>query len=64
VGKRSGVPYADETIAKLTLAELDAEIARYKIRLTIPTTSYNKKSLTKRILWLTKLRDRRSESSE
>lgn len=47
MGKRSGVIDHEDGLAKLSLAELDAEIARCRVRLSIARTSYLRKYFKK-----------------
>ena len=56
MGKRSRVPDRDEDIAKLTLEELNAEIARCEGRLEFAPSAYLKRVFEKRIHWLKTLR--------
>ncbi|MBA3510678.1 hypothetical protein [Sphingomonas sp.] len=58
MGKRSGVLDHESDILKLSLEELDAEIARCEMRLKIAPTSYLRKSFEKRIHWLGRIRTR------
>jgi hypothetical protein len=51
MGKRSGVLDHEEDILKLTVQELDTEIARCEARFQIAPTSYLRKSFEKRIHW-------------
>jgi len=59
MGKRTGVSNREEDIAKLTLQELNTEIARCESRLECAPNAYLKKAFEKRIHWLKKLRSRR-----
>ncbi|NYT40501.1 hypothetical protein HZY97_07020 [Sphingomonas sp. R-74633] len=52
MGKRSGVPHRDDELAALSLEELQAELARARLRLTIPTSAKMTKLFHKRIHWL------------
>ena len=61
MGKRSGVIDHEEGLAKLSLAELDAEIARCEMRLKIAPTTRQKKQFESRIHWLQRFRIRHWE---
>ncbi|MFC3711444.1 hypothetical protein ACFOMD_02610 [Sphingoaurantiacus capsulatus] len=56
MGKRTGVLEHEADVLKLTLAELDAEIARCEMRLRIARTAYLSKEFEKRIHWLQRIR--------
>jgi hypothetical protein len=56
MGKRSGVINHEEGLAKLSRAELDAEIERCRVRLKIAPTSQLRKSFEGRIHWLERFR--------
>lgn len=56
MGKRSGVIDHEEDLAKLTLVELDAEIARCRMRLKISPNRQLQKSFESRIHWLERFR--------
>ena len=56
MGQRSGVIDHEEGLAKLSLAELDAEIERCRMRLKIAPTSQHRKSFESRIHWLERFR--------
>jgi len=56
MGKRSGVIEHEEGLAKLSLAELDAEIARCRIRVAIAPNRQQQKAFEKRIHWLERFR--------
>ncbi|CAH0353621.1 hypothetical protein [Sphingobium sp. CECT 9361] len=58
MGKRSGVIDHEEGLAKLSLAELDNEIARCKTRLGIAPSTQQKKQFESRIHWLESFRQR------
>ena len=58
MGKRSRVLDYEADIPNLTLAELDAEIARCRVRLKLAPTAYLRKSFEKRIHWLGRVRTR------
>jgi hypothetical protein len=58
MGKRSGVIDHEEGLAELTLAELDAEIARCQMRRQIETSSRNRKQWDSRIHWLESFREK------
>jgi hypothetical protein len=52
MGKRSGVPHTDEELAKLSREELEAELRRSRLRLTIAGSAKMAKLWHKRIHWL------------
>jgi hypothetical protein len=52
MGKRSGVPHTDDELAKLSRKELEAELQRSRLHLTIPGSAKMAKLLHKRIHWL------------
>ena len=52
MGKRSGVPHTDEELERLTVDDLEAELRRVRVRLTIPGSAKTAKQLHKRIHWL------------
>lgn len=56
MGKRSGVIDHEEGLAALSLAELDSEIERCRMRLKIAPTRYLRKSFESRIHWLERFR--------
>lgn len=56
MGQRSGVIEHEEGLAKLSLAELDAEIERCRMRLKIAPTTLLRKSFESRIHWLERFR--------
>jgi hypothetical protein len=56
MGKRSGIVEHDEGLARLTLAELDGEIARCQMRLKIAPTDQLRKAFKSRLRWLEKFR--------
>ena len=58
MGKRSGVPDTDEAIAALSLAQLNAEIERCALGLSISGTSQGRKAFFKRLVWLEGLREK------
>jgi hypothetical protein len=62
VGKRSGIPHRDDELAALPLAELEAEIARSRMRLTIAAGAKQAKAWRKRLHWLEAERARRDAS--
>lgn len=62
MGKRSGVLDHEEDVLKLSLAELDAEIARCEARRKIAPSAYLRKSFDKRIHWLGRIRTRHPET--
>lgn len=57
MGKRSGVIENEEGLARLSLAELDAEIARCKMRLRFTTSRQQQKAFESRIRWLERFRE-------
>jgi len=59
MGKRSGVPDTDEALAKMSNAELSAEISRVRSRLTIPNRPLLIKLFKKRLHWLEKAQAQR-----
>lgn len=59
---RSGVIDHERDLLKLTLAELDAEIARCKMRQRFATSARNRKLLASRIHWLERVRTRHPET--
>jgi hypothetical protein len=61
MGKRSGTLDHEADFLKLSLADLDREIARLHLRRQIRTTTRNRKSMESRIHWLEKLRTRHPE---
>lgn len=52
MGKRSGVPHRDDELAKLSEKELEAELARSKLRLTTAPSAKMAEQWHKRIHWL------------
>ena len=52
MGKRSGVPHRDDELAALSITELQAELARARMRLTIDAGAKAAKQWHKRIHWL------------
>ncbi|RST31883.1 hypothetical protein HMF7854_14325 [Sphingomonas ginkgonis] len=52
MGKRSGVPHTDEELAALSLEELQTELQRSRMRLSIPQSTKMSKQWHKRIHWL------------
>jgi hypothetical protein len=56
MGKRSGVIEHEEGLAELSLAELDDEIARCRMRLKIAPNSQQRKAFERRIHWLERFR--------
>ena len=52
MGKRSGVPHTDDELAKLSREELEAELQRSRVRLTIAGSANMAKQWHKRIHWL------------
>lgn len=61
MGKRSGIIDHEEGLAKLSLAELDAEIARCEIRRKIASSAQLRKRFESRIQWLQRFRARHGE---
>jgi hypothetical protein len=61
MGKRSGVIEHEEELATLTLAELDAEIRRCKLRLKFATSRQLRKAFEKRVHWLERFREKHHE---
>ena len=51
MGKRSGVPHTDKELERLTVGELEAELRRSRVRLTIPGFTKTAKRWHKRIHW-------------
>ena len=58
MGKRSGVPDTDEAIAALPLAQLNAEIERCTLGVSLSGTSQGRKAFFKRLVWLEGLREK------
>jgi hypothetical protein len=56
MGQRGGVVEHEEGLARLSLAELDAEIDRCRIRLKIAPITQSRKSFESRIHWLERFR--------
>jgi hypothetical protein len=52
MGRRSGVPHRDDEIAKLSRGELQAELERSRVRLSIAPSAKIAKQWHKRIHWL------------
>jgi hypothetical protein len=52
MGKRSGVPHRDDELATLSRQELEAELQRSRVRLTIAGSAKMAKRWHKRIHWL------------
>lgn len=50
MGKRSSMPDTDEAVAALSLAQLNAEIERCTLGLTISGTSQGRKAFFKRLV--------------
>ena len=61
MGKRSGVPHTDQELEKLTSAELEVELRRARVRLTIAGSAKSAKQWHKRIHWLEAAVANRSE---
>jgi hypothetical protein len=59
MGKRSGIIDHEEGLAELSLADLDREISRCRMRLGIATNSQQRKQFESRIHWLEGYRNRR-----
>jgi len=62
VGKRSGVIDHEADLARLSVAELDAEIARCRTRLSIAPNQRQRKSFESRIHWLERFRTREDQA--
>jgi hypothetical protein len=58
MGKRSGVIETEEGLARLSLAELDAEIARCKLRFQFAPNKRQQRAFEKRIHWLKRFREK------
>jgi hypothetical protein len=58
MGKRSGIIEHEDELAKLSLTELEAEIARCRIRFGTAPNTRARKSFGSRIHWLEGFRDR------
>lgn len=52
MGRRSGVPHTEDELAKLGREELEAELERSRVRLTIAGSAKLAKQWQKRIHWL------------
>ena len=52
MGKRSGVPHRDDELEKLNSEELQAELDRSRVRLSIANSAKESKRWHKRIHWL------------
>jgi hypothetical protein len=52
MGKRSGIPYRNDELEKLTSAQLEAELHRSRMRLTVAGSAKMAKQWQKRIHWL------------
>jgi hypothetical protein len=52
MGKRSGVPHTDEEMEKLSRSELEAELQRSRVQLTLPGSAKTAKQWHKRVYWL------------
>lgn len=63
MGKRSGVLDHEKDLTKLSLAELDNEIARCKMRLRLAKTAYQRKAFESRVRWLVRFRERHHDTS-
>jgi hypothetical protein len=63
MGKRSGVPETEEAVAKLSLAELHAEIARCLWGAENGGTSQGRKAFFKRLVWLETMREKRRNAT-
>jgi hypothetical protein len=57
MGKRSGLPETKEGVAKLTLEQLNAEIARCLSGAKRGGTSQGRKSYFDRLVWYEKMRE-------
>ena len=65
MGRRSGVPDTDEALDALPIAQVEAELARVRMRQRIPNnTSYLRKAFEKREIWLVKYIQRRREKGD
>jgi hypothetical protein len=60
MGKRSGVIDHEAGLAELSLADLDREISRCRMRLGIASNTRQRKQFESRIHWLESHRDRRN----
>jgi hypothetical protein len=60
MGKRSGIIDHEEGLADLSLADLDREISRCRMRLGIAASTQQRKQFESRIHWLESYRDRRN----
>jgi len=61
MGRRSGVIQHEEDLAKLSLKELDDEIVRCRLRLSIAANERQRKSFASRIRWLERFREKARE---
>jgi hypothetical protein len=52
MGKRSGVPHRDDELAGLSRAQLEAELARARVRLSVPNSAKMTKVAQKQVYWL------------
>ena len=52
MGKRSGVPHRDDELEKLSNDELQSELERSRMRLSIAPSTNMAKQWQKRIYWL------------
>jgi len=52
MGKRSGIPHRDDELQKLSVAELQSELERSRVRLSIAPSAKMAKQWHKRIHWL------------
>jgi hypothetical protein len=65
MGKRSGIPDTDEALDAKPVAVVEAELAAARRQLNIPRQDLHlKKSLEKRVIWLTKYLERRKASEQ
>ena len=60
MGKRSGVRHTDDELDKLTGEELQAELDRSRLRLTIAPSEKMAKQRRKRVYWLEAAAERRA----
>jgi hypothetical protein len=60
MGKRSGIIDHEDGLAGLSVADLDREIARCRLRLGIAANTRQRKQFESRIHWLDSYRERRN----
>ena len=58
MGKRSGIIDHEDGLVELSLADLDREIVRCRLRLGIATNTRQRKQFESRIHWLESYRER------